>query len=80
MRQQLFVSKANRDVAFKAAGGRAAGLRKTSVRNQQLHPGYVADSGMPLASGLNGDYRTFFAVLYSFTFDPSTAASRRAED
>jgi hypothetical protein len=62
----LYKDKSNRDIAFKAAGGASAGLKKTSVRNQQLHPGYVADSGMAHATGLNGDYQTTFAVLYSF--------------
>lgn len=72
--RSLYMSKANRDAAFKAAGGVKAGLKKTSIRNQQLHPQYVADyeqvTGIVLTAADkgfgNGIYDTGFGVLYSW--------------
>lgn len=59
----LFSVKANRDAAWKKLGG-----RRSSIRNQQLHPMYVVETrmtpeGMDTGIG-NTVYKTFFAVLY----------------
>ena len=60
------MSKANRDTAFDLAGGKAAGLKKTSVRNQSINPKYVEDSGQRHIPPAFGDDRETFGVLYSF--------------
>ena len=59
----LFSVKANRDAAWKKYGG-----RRSSIRNQQIHPMYVEETRTNLSSqdcGIgNTIYKTFFAVLY----------------
>lgn len=65
------MSKANRDAAFKHLG-KSSGWRKTSIRNQLLHPMYVEDFEQVTGIGLiaadrgfgNTIYKTHFAVLY----------------
>lgn len=72
-----FMNRANRDAAWKAAGGKNSGLRRTSIRNQLLHPMYVEDyekeTGVLLTAadrGLgNTIYKTLFAVLYQLESD-----------
>jgi len=64
----LFSVKANRDRAYKQHGG-----RRSSIRNQCLHPMYVSDlQGTDAAqdTGLgNNVYKTFFGVLYILEID-----------
>ena len=59
----LFASKANRDAAYRQHGG-----RRSSIRNQCLHPMYVEDlRGTPEAADTgigNTVYKTLFGVLY----------------
>lgn len=68
--RNLYMSKANRDAAFKLAGGTKAGYHKRSIRNQNLHPQYVTDYPEKLSAtdcGFgNTLYQTSFGVLYSF--------------
>lgn len=71
------MSKVNRDNEFKALGGTKAGYRKSSIRNQSLHPQYVKDyeqtTGRTLTAadkGVgNGIYQTHFGVLYTVVRD-----------
>ena len=55
-----FQSRALRDQVWRLTGG-----RRTSIRNQELHPEYVTDYVGTVHSGLgNTQYRTFWSVLY----------------
>lgn len=68
----LFMNKARRDAEFARLGGKAAGLRRTSIRGQQLHPQYVEDYTLETGKELsvedcgfgNTIYKTLFPVLY----------------
>jgi hypothetical protein len=60
-----WANKENRDKAFIEAGGTAAGLKKTSTRNQLINPKYVEDSGVSGPTKF-GDDTEMFSVLYSF--------------
>jgi hypothetical protein len=63
----LYMSKANRDADFKKFGG-----RKSSIKNQLIHPMYVSDytkeTGVVLTAADcgfgNTIYKTHFATLY----------------
>lgn len=55
----LFSKKENRDRAWRQQGG-----RRSSTRNQQIHPMYVQDVGSDDTGIGNTVYKTFFAVLY----------------
>lgn len=59
----LFSKKENRDAVHKRLGG-----RRSSIRNQQIHPMYIEDlQDTPGAqdTGIgNTVYKTFFGVLY----------------
>lgn len=60
----LFQNRANRDAAWKAAGKPG---RRNSIRNQLLHPQYIADWSHATETGFgNTEYKTPFAVLYSW--------------
>ena len=70
---RLYMNKANRDAAFKAMSPEDRRThRRTSWRNQLLHPMYVEDyekeTGHTLAKEDKGFgntvYRTHFSVLY----------------
>lgn len=73
----LYMNRATRDAEFKRLGGTKAGYRKTSIRNQNLHPQYVTDytreTGVELTRedcGLgNTIYQTFFGALYGIGKD-----------
>ena len=62
-----FMNMANRNKAWREAGKPG---RRTSIRNQLLHPQYVADFPDKEAQADNGLgntlYKTHFAVLYSW--------------
>jgi len=71
---KLFMSKKNRDQAWKDLGKEEkARHRRSSMRGQQLHPQYVDDweqeTGRSLSESEKGFgntiYKTFFGVLYS---------------
>lgn len=67
---ETFQSKARRDARFNELTARGFKVRRSSMRNQQLHPQYVTDYDGPekLQTGFgNGAYRTFFPVLYLLT-------------
>jgi hypothetical protein len=67
------MNKKNRDAEFKRLGGTAAGYKKTSMRNQLLHPMHLEDyekeTGHVLSESDkgfgNGIYRTYFKAVYS---------------
>ena len=60
-----FTSKARRDVVAKLLKQAGKEVRKTSIRNQNLHPQYVTDYAGTYSVGFgNTDYNTFFSVLY----------------
>ncbi len=72
--EKRFMDKANRDAEFNRLGGSKAGYRKTSRRNQIMHPEYISDytqvTGKSFETGFgNTDYRTFFSVVYSIEKD-----------
>lgn len=61
----LFRSKETRDRVALLCGG-----RKSSVRNQQLHPEYVVDYVGSYTTGFgNTDYQTSWSVLYELTLN-----------
>ncbi len=64
MLRTLFHVKENRDAEYVDRGGKASGLKKTSIRAQRINPKYVADSGVQGPTAF-GDELEFFPVLYS---------------
>ena len=60
----LFCSKANRDAKAKALKAQGFQVVKSSIRNQQINPKYVADSGVSGPTQF-GDDLEFFGALYS---------------
>lgn len=78
MSHRTFMNRANRDAAWKAAGGKRSGLIRSSIRGQCLHPQYVEDytkeTGVSLSAadkGLgNTIYKTLFPVLYKLESPP----------
>ena len=63
----LFMNKANRDAAWRAAGKPA---RRRSSRSQLIHPQYIEDypdESIKRDNGIgNEHYKTHFAVLYTW--------------
>ena len=61
-----------RDARAKELKALGFAVRKSSIRNQLLHPMYVTDAGFhgDRCFG-NCDYKTSFAVLYILTADRS---------
>lgn len=67
MRHRTFQSKEARDVAYHIARHHGERVRRSSIRNQLLHPMYVEDYEGPEKddTGLgNTVYKTSFPVLY----------------
>ena len=61
----LFQSKETRDAVAKQLSSEGYGVRRTSVRGQQLHPEYITDYVGTYFTGFgNTDYQTFWSVLY----------------
>jgi hypothetical protein len=64
----LYISKARRDARYRELKAQGQDVRRTSVRNQQLHPQYITDAaeeGITYQTGFgNSDYRRFWSVLY----------------
>ena len=66
----LFQSKANRDQRVRELRYQGFRVRRSSIRNQQLHPEYVADWQGSVERGPgNTQYRTFFSTLYILETD-----------
>lgn len=65
-RHRLFADRANRDAAWTAEGRQG---RRSSIRNQQLHPMYVEDRPSGDTGFGNTDYQTFWSVLYALDYD-----------
>jgi hypothetical protein len=63
-----WMKKENRDAEYKKLKAQGLKVRKTSIRNQLLHPQYVNDWPHPLSDADKGFgntiYKTHFAVLY----------------
>lgn len=56
-----FMDKSKRDAIFKLCGG-----KKSTSRNQQMHPEYIEDFEGEIEIGFgNSQYRTYFKVLYN---------------
>ena len=65
MKSELFQSKAKRDERARELKSMGMTVKKSSVRNQLLHPQYVEDWQGELETGFgNTQYATFFGVLY----------------
>lgn len=64
----LFSNKANRDRLWRERGG-----RRSSIRNQCIHPMYIEDQKQGLTAedcGIgNTIYKTLFGVLYILEID-----------
>ena len=72
MRNRTFQSKEARDAAYHIARHRGERVRRSSMRNQLLHPQYVEDYEGPEKddTGLgNTVYKTHFPVLYLLDYD-----------
>ena len=62
---ELYQSKEKRDARARELQAAGHSIRRSSVRNQQLHPMYVKDYVGPLDTGFgNTQYQTFWSVLY----------------
>jgi hypothetical protein len=60
-----YQNKANRDAKAKELKSQGYVVKKSSIRNQLLHPQYVDDYEGHVDTGLgNTMYKTHFAVLY----------------
>ena len=60
-----FQDKKMRDAVAKLLVSWGRKVRKSSIRNQRLHPMYVVDYVGTYQTGFgNADYQTFFKVLY----------------
>ena len=61
-----FCNKANRDTVFKLAKAEGLNIKKSSIKNQQLHPEYLEDYKGTYNTGFgNTDYQMFWANLYN---------------
>lgn len=64
---KLYKNKINRDAEFKKLKAEGYGVKKYSVRNQQIHPEYIEDELPELRKQTgfgNMVYNTFYSVLY----------------
>lgn len=66
MAKQTFASRENRDKAW-SEGGKVG--RRSTMRNQNLHPMYVEDAPNGDTGFGNTDYMTFWSVLYMLDTD-----------
>ena len=71
MVSELYMNKARRDTKAKELQAQCYQVRRSSTRNQLLHPMYVKDYPRELSPeecGFgNTIYKTYFAVLYEVT-------------
>jgi len=82
MNHESFMTKAARDARARELTARGFRVRKSSIRNQQTHPMYVADyesvTGIRLTQADcgfgNTIYKTHFPVLYSVDYEHETGA------
>lgn len=69
--RNTFMKKENRDARYRELKAEGRKVRKSSIRNQSLHPMYVQDWPHELSDADRGFgntmYRTHFAVLYIIT-------------
>lgn len=81
-RSKLYMSKKNRDKRARELKAQGYAVRRSSMRNQLLHPMYVEDYEQETGRSLrpedkafgNTIYKTHFAALYEVVF-----ASTKAE-
>ena len=66
---KLFMNRKNRDNEFKRLKTQGHNVRRSSTRNQLLHPMYDEDWPYPISNEDKGFgntiYKTHFSVLYS---------------
>ena len=56
-----FMDKTKRDAIFKLCGG-----KKSTSRNQKIHPEYIEDFEGEIETGFgNSQYQTYFKILYN---------------
>ena len=61
----VYQNKANRDRAFKMVKAAGLNARRSTTRNQQLHPEHIEDYVGKIETGFgNTMYETVFPVLY----------------
>jgi|GEM_PF-6194595 len=61
-----FHKKENRDKIYSLAKAEGLSVRKSSIRNQQLHPEYLEDFEGSYETGFgNTDYQRFWSNLYN---------------
>ncbi len=65
----LFSNKANRDAHAKELKARGYKVVKSSVRNQQINPKYVADSGVSGPTQFGDDLESYSALYILVAFD-----------
>lgn len=77
-----YISKARRDAKYRELKARGEDVKRSSIRNQQLHPEYITDAseeGITYQTGFgNSDYRRMWGVLYTIErpWRPSTSTGR----
>ena len=69
MISKLFMDRKKRDAEFKRLKAKGFNVRRSSTRNQLLHPMYVEDYPHDISEEQKGFgnniYKTYFSVLYS---------------
>ena len=74
----VFQSKANRDRAFTMVKAAGLNARRSTSRNQQVHPEYVEDYVGKIETGFgNVMYETVFPVLYRLEIRNESDRRRR---
>ena len=75
MKSYLYMNQVNRNAKARELQSRGFKVRKSSTRNQLLHPQYVEDYPRKLSTedcGFgNTIYKTHFSVLYEVEVNPS---------
>lgn len=68
MESGIYISRSRRDARFRELLARGVRARRSSVRNQRLHPEHITDAreeGVSYQTGFgNTDYLRVWSVLY----------------
>ena len=70
MRKQIYIKKEARDNKVKELKTQGYKVKRTSIRNQLMHPEYITDYPYKISDSDRGFgnelYKTYFSVLYSY--------------
>jgi hypothetical protein len=68
VRELLYADKANRDKMAAELNADGYHVKRSSIRNQQLHPMYIEDRPSGNTGFGNTDYQQTWSVLYSVSW------------